>query len=95
MPPPAPRRGAGGGARRARKAQHQKWASLGIAAAGVLFALPAVWGLLYHFGMTDMFGERDNAEAVAVASILLGSAFALIMFASAGYLFWHASNQKG
>lgn len=76
--------------RSASKASRQRLAAAGIAAAGGLFLLPAAWGLLFTLGLTEMLAERDNAAGVAAAAIVLGGAFGGVMFAAAGYLWWHA-----
>lgn len=78
--------------RQRQKAQQQMWVAGGVALAGLIFALPAVWGLLFRMGLTEMFAGRDRAEQVALAAILLGGAFSLAMFAGAAYLFWRAKS---
>lgn len=78
------------GQRQRQQAVQRMWMAGGVALAGVLFTLPALWGLLFRMGATEMFAKRSNAEQVALAAILLGGAFALAMFAGAAYLYWQA-----
>jgi len=62
--------------------------------AGLVFLLPALWGVLFLAGATDLWADRDNARGVALAALLIGSAFALAMFAAAAYFNWMGGKRR-
>jgi len=68
----------------------KRLASWLLCAAGVVFLLPAVWGLLLTLGWTTVMADRENAQNMATASLVLGTLFGGIMLAGAWFFRWQA-----
>lgn len=64
-----------------------------LAVAGVVFALPAIWGALFLLGVTELWADRGNADRVAIVALLVGAVFSAAMFSAAAYFRWSASRR--